>query len=290
MTFQLVAYGKLKESIKESIDTLLIEHKLKTKEEDKLTDDARSKRVQGLKEKHPERHVQSQYLLKVIEILEASTEESEKNKAIVLNAAAFYIHWQIKDSYDNSKLTYLPKVSAYIQSPKNSSFYSSLGVSLNLREGNYPNDKDTYSLYQPLLQFMKAQVYHEDGITKGFKSDHDFSQDKIVGYQVDKDIKKLSQKVQEIEFILIDAAEKSFKNQKNTTDNFSAKGYTLFKEKEIPLTILADYNKSSPKESKSEDFAGFCEEGSFDTSEEQLEQVHVDSDEEKDSSALATTL
>lgn len=286
MTFQLVAYGKLKESIKESVDTLLIEHKLKTKEEDKLTDDARSKRVQGLKDKHPERHVQSQYLLKVIELLETS-EDNEKNKAMVLNAAAFYIHGQIKDSYENSKLTYLPKVGAYIQNPKNSSFYSSLGVSLNLREGNHPNEKDTFSLYQSLLEFMKAQVYHPEGLTKGFKSDHCFSEEKISGYQVDKDIKKLSQKVLELEFVLIDSAEKLYKSQKNTGESYAGKGYTLFREKEITLTILADYNKTSPKESKSEDFLGFCEEGSFDTSEEQVEQSVLECIDEKGNTALS---
>lgn len=284
MTFELVAYGTLKETIKQSIDTLLVDHTLKTKEEVQLTDDDRIKRVQCLKDKNSERHVQSQYLLKVVDVLDANTAYSEEQKSMIFNGATYYVYSQIKESYEKSKMSYIPLIGGYFKSPEKSilggsTFYDSLGFALNLREGNQPDTQDTAVMYKALLDFMKAEVYQITGPFTTFKSDHPFSEEKVVGYHVGNDIKKLSKKIQELESKLIDMADKKYQADK------SNKSVSTLFQPNITSTILNEYRHEEVKPN-SEAFDAFFSEVFSEVSDDN----HNSSQEEKDSQEESTPL
>lgn len=282
MTYQLVAYETLKELIKQSIDTLLVEHKLKTAEEEKLSDYARDKRVQGLKGKHAERYIQSKYLLKVIESLDANATLIEKDKSMIFNAAAYYIHAQIKTSYETGTLTYIPIIGGFFTSPKKNSFggsgfYDSLGVALNLREGNQPDNQDTHVLYTALLQFMENEVYDPNSPIKVFKPNHCFTEEQIAGYKVGQDIKKLSKLQLELKGKFIDLAEKAHVSSKNE-DSVSN---PILRQENLTSSILSDYSKPEQVINQ-DDFDAFFVESSTEALEEKADEVEAEKGVQED--------
>ncbi|HAT7071949.1 TPA: Dot/Icm T4SS effector Lem14 [Legionella pneumophila] len=182
MSFELVAYEKLKGSIRESIITLIKSHNEKAKIiEDKLED--------SVKEVSRERQPQVHVLLKTIELLDNSSKEPE-DKARVLNALAYYIRDQIAATY---KYT----------SPDNSDFYKSLTISLDLNKDNNPNREDLVDMYSALEKFLRCHVYKNSDPRKGYLDKQPFA---IKHYSVVDDILELSDRVHKLRREIIIAA------------------------------------------------------------------------------------
>ncbi|HAT1658172.1 TPA: Dot/Icm T4SS effector Lem14 [Legionella pneumophila] len=182
MSFELVAYEKLKGSIRESIITLIKSHNEKAKIiEDKLED--------SVKEVSRERQPQVLVLLKTIELLDNSSKEPE-DKARVLNALAYYIRDQIAATY---KYT----------SPDNSDFYKSLTISLDLNKDNNPNREDLADMYGALEKFLRSHVYKNSDPRKGYLDKQPFA---IKHYSVVDDILELSDRVHKLRREIIIAA------------------------------------------------------------------------------------
>ena len=189
MAFQMVAYGTLKDLIHQSINTLLKYHVVRDPKD--------------LKDKS--RRLQVYFLLHIMEILENSSDISEENKKIILNASAYFIHVKIKESYENSTF-------AYFQNVTNSDFFKSITTALGLRDDdNYPTEYQTFDLFQSLCNFMESQVYHEEGLEKGFKVNHPFST--IKGYNVEDDLKVLTKKLATLKCSALDEAVKPQKEK-----------------------------------------------------------------------------
>lgn len=255
MTFKYKEYEDLVKDIKSAVDSLLEEKGLKTKEEGILKDNARYMRVQGLKTKWPDRHKQTQYLLTLIETLEKSS-QSEQDKKIIINGAAYYIYFQIDDGYKNGTVTYyLPNLLK--PSATRSEFHNALHCALDLGAGE-PNEKQRFEMYSNLLKFVKSEVYHPEGLLKGLKPDHPFSEDKVIGYNVVEDLKTLSNLVQELENIITKKAGKEknpvtstfFNNNASVIDDYSkAKSDLEFKDDE---DLLFDTSEEKSEETEEE--------------------------------------
>lgn len=219
----MVEYGTLKKLIHQSINTLLKYHGV----------------IEPNALKDKSRRIQVHYLLKIIEILDKSPLRSEESKKCVLNAAAYFIHIKIKESYENSTL-------AYFQNVTNSDFFNSITTALGLRDINYyPNDNETTDLYDALLKFMESELYDEEGLKKGFKRNHSFSA--IKGYLVEDDIKLLSKKLLVLKCSALDTAAKSYKEKgsEKTTQN----GFNLFPSihASVSTKIIPEYKATNTK-------------------------------------------
>lgn len=191
MSFDLVAYEKLKGSIKESIITLIKSHNEKAKIiEDKLEE--------SVKEVSEERQPQVLTLLTTISLLDNSSKPTEE-KARVLNAIAYYIRDQIAATY---KYT----------SPENSDFYKSLTISLELTKDNNPNREDLADMYSTLEKFLRSHVYNKGDPRKGYLEQQPFSfknhsSASLKKYSVVQDIRELAGRVYRLRDEIIVAAE-----------------------------------------------------------------------------------
>lgn len=178
MGFQLVAFELLGKHIRESINTEIKSHNL----------DPRNlkKSLSVLYYKHPERSIQCQYLLVVLDSLSQS---ELKDKARVLNAATYYIRQQIFESYQGT-------LTSFFLSPVNSTLFNSLSTSLNLNNDNLPDSKDLLDMYVALESFMQSHVYEDCDSRKGYLDPEKqlFSAGKIKGYKVEKVLKDLVKK------------------------------------------------------------------------------------------------
>ncbi|KTD10682.1 Dot/Icm T4SS effector [Legionella gratiana] len=179
MGFQYVAYKSLEKYIKESIATELKHHKIY--EKDLKT------ALRTLYKTHPERATQCKYLLAVIGGLNRSDIE---NKTCILNAAAFYVWNQIDESYQGV-------VTPVFLRPTNSNLFNSLTTSLSLTKDNFPDSKDLQDMYNALSQFMHAHVYLDSNPRNGYLEDRQqiFSKKRIRGYEVEKVLVDLLQKI-----------------------------------------------------------------------------------------------
>jgi hypothetical protein len=214
MAFQMVAYGTLKKSIVESIDTLLKYHG-----------------VVHANSLDKSRRIEVQYLEKIIEILDSYSDKYKELKKQVLNAAAYFIHSKIKASYT-------------FQYPTNSDLFKSLSTALGFRDiENYPTDNQTFDLYQSLCDFMELEVYHEEGLEKGFKVNHPFST--IKGYVVEDDIKTLLKKLVVLKCSALDAAAKPHKEK--GLDKSTQKGIFLHTPVPVSNNLIPEYKATNKK-------------------------------------------
>lgn len=176
MSFDLVAYEKLKSSIEEAIETLIKHHK-----------------KEDLKDIPTERRVQAQVLLKTIELcdnIKASTDEARKKQATILNAAVYYIHQQIEKTYNYS-------------SPR-SNFYNSLTTCLNLNNENKPSQNELFDLFSTLLIFQREHLFINGDARKGFLANQPFD---IKDYCAFSDNRALTTIVQHLECKILDDAQ-----------------------------------------------------------------------------------
>lgn len=181
MSFELVAYLKLKDSIKESVKTLILDHDSKHKiNPDKLMESTEI--LTG------DRKVQAQLLLTAINLLDKSTDESEQ--ARVLNTLAYYIYDKINASYN-----YL--------NPERSCLFRSLTTALNITVDNKPKSVDLIDMYPSLKKFFSNHVYVDGDMRKGYLPTQPLA---IKGYIVENDIKDLGSKINDITAELVDAA------------------------------------------------------------------------------------
>ncbi|MBL7479104.1 hypothetical protein [Legionella bononiensis] len=186
MSFELVAFEILKTSIRESIGSLIRDHDKNYKiDPDKLWE-----ATQILPE---ERRVQSQLLLKTIELLEKHEDKVEA--ARVLNTLAFYIYEKIVGTYGG--------IYSFVLSSDNSSMKRYLGVSLNLTKTNTPGEIDLVDMYQSLVKFLSDNIYVAGDCRRGYLPYQPFE---IKGYKVEDDLKDLISKETNLRLSLIDAA------------------------------------------------------------------------------------
>lgn len=187
MSFELVAYEKLKLSVKESIKTLVLHHN----KDQKINPE---KLEEAVKDLPIERKAQALLLLKTIELLDKTTDITVK--ARVLNALCYFIHEKINESYKGS---YNP-----LASSERSNLYTSLTTSLELTKENQPGRNDLVDMYKELISFFKQHIYIHADPRKGYLGDQPFTLD---GYDVLGDLKSLIKKVSEVEVELVEAAE-----------------------------------------------------------------------------------
>lgn len=182
MGFQYVEYKLLENFITESIKAELKHHK--------ITERNLRTGLRILQEKSPERAMQCKFLLAVKNNLNQSDHE---NKTCILNAAAFYIRNQIDESYQGV-------VTPVFLKPENSNLFNSLTTSLSLNRDNFPDSKNLQDMYGALSQFMHAHVYKNADPRNGYldESCQIFSRKKIRGYEVEKVLVDLLQKINEL--------------------------------------------------------------------------------------------
>ncbi|KTD56354.1 Dot/Icm T4SS effector [Legionella santicrucis] len=184
MGFQYVEHKLLEKYIKESITTELKHHKIYDKD--------LKNALRTLYKTHPERATQCKYLLAVMGGLNRSEIE---NKTCILNAAAFYIWNQIDESYQGV-------VTPVFLRPTNSNLYNSLTTSLSLTKENMPDSKDLQSMYGALSKFMRAHVYLDSNNPRnGYLEERlqIFSKKRIRGYEVEKVLSDLIEKINALE-------------------------------------------------------------------------------------------
>jgi hypothetical protein len=191
MAFELVAYDRLRQSVKESIKTLIEHHNQERKGTIDINKLGESVKLLAA---NPEgRGVQAEFLLKAIELTE--TMDEGINRTRVLNAAVYHIHRIISDSYT---------VIASDSSTFNFALKTSLG--LNIKEASRkPSDDDKYTMYKALVDFLKANVILEDHGHVVYKDKHPFQ---IDGYDVADDITVLTLKVSELDVMRLAVAKK----------------------------------------------------------------------------------
>lgn len=175
MSFQLVAYPVLKDKVNSSIEALLVYHRIPAPSDAEKGKNLDS-RIQQLTD--PERRVQAQLLLKVIEILDAqlaaSTSETNSTKVLtnanyVLNGLVYYVTERIFESY-------------VLRSANNSTFRNSLNTALDITEKNKPVREDLSLMYAALDRFLREQVYKKDA--KGVPApDHGYLETQVLGEQ-----------------------------------------------------------------------------------------------------------
>ena len=174
MSFNLVAYDKLKPSLQECVVTL-------------------SNKPKGIS---AERKSQTDFLLKTIKLLDNS-EYAALEKSTILNAAAYYIYSEIYASYKFKSIT--------------STLYNSLNTSLELDNENKPNREDLIILYSGLEKFLRANVHVDSDPTKGYLPIQPFN---IKGFNVISHIKNLDTKINDWKIEELKEAEVKFKNHK----------------------------------------------------------------------------
>lgn len=160
MSFTLVAYDKLKKDIEEAIRTLVSHHK-----------------KEAVKDLPGERRIQAEVLSKTIELcdkMKVSTDDDRKKQATILNAAVYYIHLQIKNSYKGS----------YLTQATNSNFYNSLTTSLVLSKDNTPSSIELRNLFAALNLFQRGHMYKDGDAAKGVLATQAFD---IEGYSIKAD-------------------------------------------------------------------------------------------------------
>lgn len=208
MSFTLVAYEKLKNHIEEAIKTLVSHHKKET-----------------VGEIPDERRIQAQVLLKTIELcdkIKVSTDDERNDQATILNAAVYYIHLQIENSYKGS----------YLTKPTNSNFYNSLTTSLDLSVNNTPSLIERRNLFAALDLFQREHMYKDGDAAKGVLSTQVFD---IKGYSIKDDNLALTeihhQLVLKIDKDAWALHEKSQTKSKGGQSSFFGSGATIDEQK-----------------------------------------------------------
>lgn len=189
MSFDLVAYDRLKTSVYNSIKSLIQSYNPKCKVKHDTIDDAISE-IPTL-----ERQVQARVLLRTVDLLKNSTDESEQ--ARVLNAMVYFIREQIGAKYKHT-------------SPEGSTLYCSLTTSLGINKENEPSRNELLDMYRSLESFLCDQVYVESDARKGYSESQPFA---IEGYSVENDIKDIIEKRNALKIEVIDAAKKLYLQQ-----------------------------------------------------------------------------
>ncbi|RUR12670.1 hypothetical protein [Legionella sp. km772] len=205
MSFQLVAHDKLKQSIKESIISLIKHHHpSRTVDPDKLT--------AALVLLPDERRTQAEFLWKVAaltEAMDASSVPATQKRARILNAAVYYVYTKIEKSYDEGYLSSLTP--SFLVSPEGSNFYKSLRTSLKIDNDNTPNDTDVKDMYTVLKEFLSLNIYKEGKAEKGYLDEALQAFASVHQYNIKHDIDDLSEQVTSLERALRKQAEKLHK-------------------------------------------------------------------------------
>ncbi|KTD75255.1 hypothetical protein [Legionella waltersii] len=188
MTFQLVAYEKLKGNLIESVKTLIKHYTPKAD-----TDVDPSKLENLLNGVTADRRPQCFFLLKVIGLLDKSSESTD-SKARVLNSLAFYLHQKIEASY-----THL--------SPTNSNLYNALTTALGLSKENTPDKLDLPDMYSALSEFLRTRIYKLGDPRNGYLNEQVLD---IPDYEIETDLKAIENKMHELRIINIDDAYKTY--------------------------------------------------------------------------------
>ena len=218
MSFDLVAFEILKTSIKESIISLIKDHNPSYKIDPAKLWEATESLPDG-------RRIQSQQLLKTIDLLEQREDHMDKVEAArVLNTLAFYIYDKIEISYGG--------IYSLVLSSDNSTLKRCLELSLNLTKSNKPGAIELVDMYQSLEKFLSENVYVGGDCRKGYLPNQPFD---IKGYKVEDDIKDLISKVKELRVSLIDAAaskkEQTASPAKSSTTMFGGSSSKASKER-----------------------------------------------------------
>jgi hypothetical protein len=182
MSFELVAYEKLKISIYDSIKSLIKSHNPKLR--------VRPENIEESISEIPseERQTQARVLLKTVDLLQNSTNESEQ--ARVLNAMVYYVREQISATYKHA-------------SPEGSKLFCSLTTSLGINKDNEPGRNDLSDMYDSLVKFLYEHVYVEGDARKGYLDKQPFA---IQGYSVEKELETLVEKSKTLQIEIIKAA------------------------------------------------------------------------------------
>jgi hypothetical protein len=197
MPFEIVAYELLKSNVQESINTLIRSH-----------GEDPNKLGQSLKKLPDERRIQATFLLKSINLLDASTLKSDE-KARVLNAATYYVRDEIGLSYK-------------WVSPENSIFFNSLTNSLVLNKDNQPDRNDLVDMYGPLEKFIRSQVYKSCDPRKGYLDEQPYA---IKGYSVKEHIISIIKKLSDWKIEIVEAAEVKNQNELESKKHAPTKGF-----------------------------------------------------------------
>ena len=138
-------------------------------------------------------------LLKTVELLDKSNKEP-KDKALILNAAAYFIRDKIKVTYKRT-------------SPENSNLFNSLTTSLDLTTVNKPEQDESIEMYVALEKFFRSNVYKHSDPRKGYLDELPFSSEKIKGYTVEDDIRYLIKTLLTMKLETVDVAEEKHQKQ-----------------------------------------------------------------------------
>lgn len=223
MSFEYVAYDKLKASVKESIVTLIKHHNPKHKPNlDKLED--------SVKEVSAVRQPQAYVLLKAIELLDKSGKSAEV-KAHVLNALVYHI----REKINTTEYGYV--------SPERSNFFNSLTTSLELTVDNKPERDDLFEMYKHLSKFLCANTYNNSSPRKGYLPEQPFE---IEGYDIVADIRDLSKKIFELGDQIIVAAEELHKRQQKPAKSSGGIFGSLFGSSKPDPKSSKDNHSSTP--------------------------------------------
>lgn len=161
MPFKLIEYDKLKQSVKESIKTLIEKHDKEHKGEIDIT---KLGDFLPLIQSNNERKAQAGFLLKVIELTDAIADNDKKK--LILNAAAYYIYNAIDSSYTAMTLS----------NSDNSSLCHSLKISLDLNTNENekkPQNNDKFVLFTALNQFLREHAF-QPGKELKYREGHPF--------------------------------------------------------------------------------------------------------------------
>lgn len=236
MGFQLVAFPKLCDSVRESVTTLLKDHGCDPAKQDES--------IQQLPE---QRRIHAQLLLKIVGLLEASNLPADKiDKVRILNAAVYFVRDQIDESYKN-----VPTVFIGLKNPVRSSFFNSLSTSLGLNKENLPVKDDLVELYSHFSKFLYSHVYVSGDPRKGYLAIQPFSNENIKGYSVEKDIKSLADKKHQMNGEIRDAAEAAHLKQLAEAKKAGAKSkgvLGLFGGSSAPAPAAAASSSIEPKQ------------------------------------------
>jgi hypothetical protein len=195
MAFELVAYDLLKTSILDSLKSLILNYS-----ESRTLEEARLKDFTHLLPE--ERHTQSDYLLKIIELVDLNLKDDDPRiKAKVLNAAAYYICAKIKKVYDKSLFA-----NVGLTSVDGSVLYVSLTSALQLTQEHHPSLSDERTLFETLLDFLRSQVYVGSNPAKGYLEPQPFEE--VFNYKVEDDIKDLVKRIAKVDRLLVKESQK----------------------------------------------------------------------------------
>ena len=173
MSFDLVAYDKLKKAIIEGIETLIRSYLGK---DYPIDPEKLHEHVAKLKDHNKERRTQCEYLLQVINFtndMDHSTVDTARTRARILNAAAFRVYRQIEKSYDEAYLaSFTP---SFISSPDGSTLYTSLRNALVINDENKPSGGGLFDMYTDLKEFLCRHVYKDGNRLQTFLPIQPFS-------------------------------------------------------------------------------------------------------------------